>query len=131
MRLLRHLGAYGFVSAACVILNIVILIGGAFLGVHYVLSTLVSYVLCVLLGYVLHTRFSFQSTFTPASFAKYAAAMSVNIPSAVLAVWLLHDALRLPMFAAAPASTALLAALNYTLNCWAITGKMSIGSKSW
>lgn len=129
MKLARHLGAYGFVSAACVILNIAILIGGEFLGMHYVLSTLVSYVFCVLLGYVLHTHFSFQSTFTPASFTRYAAAMSVNLPSAVFAVWLLHDVLQMPMFAAAPASTVLLTVLNYILNRWAITGKMSIGSK--
>ena len=129
MALLRHLGTYGFVSAVCVILNIVILVGGDCLGMHYVLSTIISYVFCVLLGYVLHTHFSFESAFSPASFIRYAAAMSVNLPSAVFAVWLLHDMLQIPMFAAAPAATILLTVLNYILNRWAITGKMSIGSK--
>lgn len=129
MTLASHLGTYGFVSAACVILNIAILVGGDFLGMHYVLSTLVSYIFCVLLGYVLHTHFSFESAFTPASFIRYAAAMSVNLPAAVLAVWLLHDVLRIPMIAAAPAAAFLLTVLNYILNRWAITGKMSIGSK--
>lgn len=129
MTLVRHLGTYGFVSAACVVLNIVILIGGEFLGMHYVVSTLVSYIFCVLLGYALHTQLSFQSTFTAASFARYAAAMSVNLPSAIFTVWLIHDVFQMPMFAAAPASTILLTVLNYILSRWAITGKISIGSK--
>lgn len=130
MTIVRHLSVYAFVSAVCVLLNLVILIGGDFLGVHYVLSTFISYVICVVIGYALHTRFSFRSQVSSSGFLRYAAAMGINVPSALVALWLLHDLFRIPMVVAAPVSTAVLALINYVLNRWAITGKMHLGIES-
>lgn len=119
-----RIGAHGVISASCAFLNVVMLVIGDAVGLNYVSSTILSFVICVLFGYPLHSRFTFGSSLTVARLMRYSAAMSVNLPGALVIMWLLHNRFSLPIVAAAPTCTLMLATINFFLNRWAITDKV-------
>ncbi|WP_408589306.1 GtrA family protein [Novosphingobium sp.] len=111
---------YFFVAAGCLLLHNAIVIAGDALGQPLWLSMLVSFVIVNSVGYMGHCRVTFRAPATPIGFVRYAAAMSTNAPAAYALIWLLHDAVGLPMVLAAPAASALMLAINYLLSRWAI-----------
>jgi putative flippase GtrA len=117
----RRAGRFGAVSALCSALNILVLTLGEQAGLHYALSTLLSFALCVVVGYAGHARFSFDQNITKTGFARYVAAMLMNIPVSLIALWLLYDIARLPMLLAAALATAVTIIYNYVSSRWAIT----------
>lgn len=116
----RHLVSYGVIGAICAALHTLILIGGDALGLHFTLLVTVSFVACVITGYLLHCSFTFQIAPQPAEFARYAAAMTLNYPLTLAIIWLAHDQMGLPMLIAAPASTIILTAYNFVSSRWAV-----------
>ena len=118
--MMRQIGPYGVIAGSCALLNVAILIAGDGLGVSLPLSTAVSFMSCVIVGYALHSRFTFGRTPTAASFFRYASAMALNYPLSLFAVWSFRDLLGMPMMIAAPASTIALVAYNFLSSRWAI-----------
>lgn len=116
----RQLGPYVLIAALCAGLNICIMIAGDAAGLHYVISTALSFGVCVLTGYLLHCRWTFRTVPRKEAFARYTIAMSVNYPLSLVSVWALYDNAGLPMMVAAPLSTAIAVALNFALSRWAI-----------
>jgi putative flippase GtrA len=57
---------------------------------------------------------------TLAGLARYTAAMLLNLPLSIGGIWVLHGALRLPMWLASPLVTAFLFAWNYVATHWAV-----------
>jgi putative flippase GtrA len=96
------------------------MIAGDLLGVHYLASSAVSFVLVVLWGYALHARFTFQAPMSSASLIRYAVAMASNYPLSVALLFVLCDLVGLPMAVAAPVVTAILFAWNFAAARWAI-----------
>jgi putative flippase GtrA len=121
MALLRQFGPYGVIAAICAGLNLAALIAGDAIGLHYAVSTTVSFVACVIVGYSLHCRFTFATVPSLAGLARYTAAMALNYPLAIGAIWLFHDLLACPMILAAPASTLVLTVYNFLSSRWAMT----------
>ena len=111
---------YVLVGALCAGLYNVIMIAGDAVGVHFVASTCVAFVVNVLVGYTLHCRFTFSEPMTWRGLARYTAAMLLNLPLSFAGIWLLHGVLKLPMWAAAPLVTAFLFAWNYVATHWAV-----------
>ena len=121
---LRPLGdrrvRYLIVGALCAAVHNGIMIGGAALSLHYALTSAISYTVVVLLGFALHTRFTFAEQPQLRAFAKYAGGMALNYPIWVVLMFLLNDLGRMPMLFASPVGTGLMLIWNFAVSRWAI-----------
>jgi len=115
-----HRLRYLIVGAVCAGAHNAIMIGGAALGAHYAVSSAVSYAIVVLIGFLLHSRFTFSVTARWGSFARYAAGMLLNYPIWVALMFLFCDVARLPMTIAAPLGTVVMLVWNFAVSRWAI-----------
>ena len=118
-----HLGPYALIAGTCAILNVAVMILGDRAGLHYAVSTAISFCLCVLVGYALHSRFTFVVAPSISGLRRYTAAMALNFPLALVSMWLFHDLLEVAIGPAAVASTAALTAYNYLSSRWAIAAR--------
>lgn len=116
----RPVFAYGAVSAICLALHNVVMIGGDKLGWPYLLSILVSFSLSSVTGYVLHSLATFGEPVSMRRFLRYAMAMTANIPLVFITIWIWHDLANLAMVWASPISTICMIAVNFLLSRWAI-----------
>ncbi|MBX9925438.1 MAG: GtrA family protein [Hyphomicrobiaceae bacterium] len=117
----RHTPArYLIVGLACALLHNAILIGLDRLAVHYIVSSAVSFVACVAVGYLLHTRYTFSVAAGLASLWRYTVAMAANLPLSIGLLFAMVDVLSIPVVVAAPATTILMFAWNYLASRWAI-----------
>lgn len=116
----RILGPYGIIAGLCVLAHLGILVGGEELGLHFVVSTTISFIVCVIIGYCLHSQFTFKQAKSFRSFLFYTMAMSLNYPLSILAVWFFNQFLQQQMIIAAPASTLALTLYNFFSSKWAI-----------
>jgi putative flippase GtrA len=117
---IRAVPRYLVVGATCAGLHNVIMITGDFLGLHYVASTLVSFVIVSLCGYRLHSTFTFDRALSMSSLWRYALAMAVNLPGSIALMFVFCDLAGLPVAAAAPATTVILFLWNFAMSHWAI-----------
>jgi putative flippase GtrA len=106
---------YAAVAAVCAITHNIVLIASELLAAPTYAGVGASFIIVVAIGFWLHGRFTFRSRYTLRSFARYAAAMSVNAPVLLALLYLLHDFGGMPMAMAAPAATVFTAALNFLL----------------
>jgi putative flippase GtrA/SAM-dependent methyltransferase len=121
-------GRYLVVGAVCAGLNNVILIGLDQIGVHYVVSSLVSFVVVVAVGYGLHSTFTFRVRRGLSTLILYAAAMAANYPLLVVMLFVLVDLARLPVFIASPMATVVLFGWNFFASRWAINKGQDVAS---
>jgi putative flippase GtrA len=113
---------YLVVAGTCALLHNVVLIGFDAVEIDYVTACVVSFVLVATVGYLLHSRFTFPETPTVAGMVRYSWAMSANLPLSIVAIFVLHTLIELPMVVAAPLSVVILVSVNYALTRWAILG---------
>lgn len=111
---------YLIVGGLCALVHNAIMIGGAALRLHYAASTVVSYVVVVVLGFLLHARFTYSAQPTLKGFGLYAAGAAMNYPFWLLLMFLLYDLGGLPMAIASPLGTVVLTAWNFFVSRWAI-----------
>jgi putative flippase GtrA len=111
---------YGFVAGICLAIHNAIVIAGDAAALPLLASVLVSFAVVVVVGYVLHSRLTFEQTLNWPRFQRYALAASVNIPLAFATLWFWSVALALPMIWASPIATVCTVLLNYLLFRWAI-----------
>ena len=114
-------GRFFTVGLLCALLHNAIMIAGDWVGLHYVASSLVSFAIVVAVGYWLHSGWTFPGAArgrTP--FARYALTMAANLPLSIAGMFVLVDLAGLPVSAAAPAVTVLLAAFNFVGGRWAL-----------
>lgn len=121
----RNLVSYGLIAALCAGLHLAILVIGDALGLHFTVLVTASFVVCVIVGYLGHCRFTFGVAPRLAELGRYTLAMTANYPLTLAIVWLLHDRLGLPMLIAAPASTVLLTAYNFLSSRWAVAHSLA------
>jgi putative flippase GtrA len=117
----RSLIGYAMVSGLCWLISNAILIASDRANFPLSLSIGLSYMLVVVIGYLLHSWISFRQALSLPAFGRYALAMSLNIPLAFAAIWLLRDAVGLPMLWAAPLATGCTTAINFVLSRWAVS----------
>lgn len=111
---------FALTGGICAVLNIAVLLVGEFLGMHYAASVTASFVICVLVGFLLHCRFTYSTAPDLTGFLRYTSAMALNFPLSLLVLWLFHDIIGLAMLSAAVASTGALSAYNLIGSRWAI-----------
>ena len=111
---------YG-VGLACALLHNAIMIAGDWLGAHYAVSSVASYIIVVLFGYCLHTAWTWPGTPRAGmSLARYAATMAANLPLFVAGMYLFVDLAALPVPIASPLVTVILMAFNFVAVRWAL-----------
>lgn len=120
------------VGLTCAALHNAILIGLDRFAVHYAVSSAVSFVIVVMVGYLLHTAFTFRAPRNISAFARYAVAMAANYPLIVALLFLMVTFGGLPVPIAAPAGTLILFGWNYISSRWAIVrhgaSKLALGA---
>jgi putative flippase GtrA len=112
---------YLVVAAICMITHNLIVIGGDAAGLYMPVAVCISFCVVVLLGFVLHSRYTFAVKGDGRSLLRYTAAMALNLPLNILLLWLLFDLMRWPMIIASPVATLVLLAVNFFASRWAIT----------
>jgi putative flippase GtrA len=109
------------VGLLCALLHNAIMIGGDWLGLHYVASSFVSFAIVVLVGYWLHSSWTFPAAQRGGmSFARYTLTMALNLPLSLAGMFVLVDLAGLGVPLAAPAVTVMLAAFNFVGGRWAL-----------
>jgi putative flippase GtrA len=117
-------GRFFSVGLLCALLHNAIMIGGDWLGLHYVASSFVSFAIVVLVGYLLHSAWTFPGAQRGAmSFAKYTLTMALNLPLSLAGMFVLVDLAGLGVPLAAPAVTVMLAAFNFVGGRWALRAR--------
>jgi putative flippase GtrA len=121
----RNLFSYGMIAALCAGLHLAILVLGDAMGLHFALLVTLSFIACVIVGYFLHCRFTFEIAPTLPELGRYTVAMTANYPLTLACVWLAHDRFGMPMVIAAPLSTVLLTAYNFLSSRWAVAHSLA------
>jgi putative flippase GtrA len=118
----RSVPRYLLVGLTCALLHNTVMIGSDLLGIHYVVSSLISFVIVVICGFALHSCFTFERRPSAKSFFRYAGGMATNFPASIVLMFLFCDVAGLSVPVATPLATVLLVAWNYLTTRWAITG---------
>ena len=118
------LGRFFSVGLLCALLHNAIMISGDRLGLHYVASSFVSFAILVLVGYWLHSSWTFPDAQRGGmSFARYTLTMALNLPLSLAGMFVLVDLAGLGVPLAAPAVTVMLAAFNFVGGRWALRAR--------
>jgi putative flippase GtrA len=119
-------GRFFTVGLACALLHNAIMIGGDWAGLHYVASSFISFAIVVLVGYWLHSAWTFPGAERGGvTFARYALTMALNLPLSLAGMFVLVDLVGLGVPIAAPTVTVLLAAFNFIAGRWALRVRQS------
>lgn len=113
---------YGIISATCLLAHNAIMIGADAMGFSIWKGLAISFACIVVLGFGLHSRFTFRQPFNVKAFGRYAFAMAANIPLSYVTLWLCHVWLHIPMILASPLASGLMLLVNFFLAHWAILG---------
>lgn len=117
----RQIPRYTFVAILCVLLHNSILIGMDALGANIFWCQTASAAVLLPVGFWLQSYVTFQCARSWGGFFRYSAALLTNFPVALVALWVTRDLLSLPMWAAAPFSSATLFCWNYLASSWALS----------
>ena len=118
---LRRIPRYTLVAIFCALIHNMILIGMDALGATVLLCQVASAAVLLPLGFWLQSYVTFRCERSWSGFLRYSAALITNFPIALVVLWLVRDELALPMWAAAPASSAALFCWNYLTSNWALS----------
>jgi len=119
-------GRFFTVGLACALLHNAIMIAGDWAGLHYVVSSLISFVIVVLVGYWLHSGWTFPGAERGrVTLARYTLTMALNLPLSIAGMFLFVDLLGFTVPIAAPTVTVLLAAFNFVAGRWALRVRQS------
>jgi putative flippase GtrA len=114
------------VGFVCALAHNAIMIVGDWMGLHYALSLVFSFLIVVVLGYRLHSGWTFREAVrTRASFGRYALVASANYPASLAGRFVFVDLLNFSVPVASPVVTVMLFALNFAGNRWALRADQS------
>lgn len=119
---------YGLVASVCMITHNVVMIAGDGIGLAWPLAVAISFGIVVLIGFVLHSRYTFSVGGDVRALFRYTLAMASNLPLTILLFWLLVDQLAWPMAVAAPVATVVMLAVNFFASRWAIVPRRQHGA---
>ena len=117
---------YLVVAAICMVTHNLIVIGGDAAGLAMPVAVTISFCLVVLLGFALHSRYTFSVKGDLKSLGRYTAAMALNLPFNIALLWLLSELTHWPMDIRSPVATVVMLAVNFFASRWAIAGRGSV-----
>jgi putative flippase GtrA len=113
------------VGLACAVLHNAIMIAGDWGGLHYALSLVISFVIVVVVGYLLHSGWTFAAERSRASFGRYVLIALGNYPVTLAFMFVFVDLVGLSVPLASPLVTLLMFVANFAGNRWALRGQSS------
>lgn len=119
---------YSVVSGICLAIHNAVMIATDFLGANLWQAVLLSFCVVVIVGFLLHSRYTFRTERSWRGLGRYTMAMSLNIPLALLATGFWHEILQLPMILAAPLATVIMMIFNFFASRWATQPKRTTDS---
>jgi len=109
------------VGSACALLHNAIMILGDWIGLHYAVSLVFSFAVVVVVGYWLHSGWTFRGAIrSGSSFGRYILVASANFPMSLAGMFAFVDVLGFSVPVASPIVTVLLFAANLLGNRWAL-----------
>jgi len=124
-----HVPRYVLVGGFCAGLYNVFMIAADWAGVGYVAATVVAFAGLVLIGYVLHCRFTFSERMSIRGLVRYTAAMLLTLPLSLAVMFALKGVIHLPMWAASPLLTVVMFAWNFLATRWAVVTRVLMRKK--
>lgn len=115
-RTLRYTG----VGAICAALNNVLIIGGSFLGVGFVVTSVFAFVVVTPLGYFMHTNFTFRRSPSVGNLLRFYSTTASGFPVFIVLMSIFCNGFGTPVFIATPLATVALYFWNYALAHWAV-----------
>ena len=113
------LARYLTVGVACMLLHIAIMIAGDAVGLHYVVSSVISLVVVTAFGYALHSKWTYpQAERGRASFTRYIVIVGSNFPLSLAGLFVFVDLLGVSVPIAAPVVTVFLVGFNFVASRW-------------
>jgi len=113
------LARYLTVGLACTLLHIAIMIAGDAVGLHYVVSSVVSLVIVTAFGYGLHSSYTYpQAQRGATSFTRYLILVGSNFPLSLAGLYVFVDLLGIRVPISAPAVTVILVGFNFVASRW-------------
>lgn len=113
--------AYISVSGCCFLGHNATMIVAERLYAALWLAVLLSFVIIVTFGYILHSLFTFKQPLSLYAFGRYTLGMLLNIPLTYVTTGFWYHWLEVPMLVAAPLASCCMIALNFFLSRWAIS----------
>jgi len=123
MKTLDTAARYTIVGLICAVVHTAIVAAAGHRHLHYMFGCLLSYCVVVVLGFALHTAFTFRSPPTNAAFRRYAMSMAANYPLMLVLLFVMCDLVGLPTISAAPIATVLLFIWNFVATRWAVASR--------
>lgn len=108
------------VGLGCALLHNAIMIAGDLAGLHYAASLTVSFVIVVLVGYWLHSGWTFATVRSGSSFRRYVLIALGNYPLSLAGLFVCVDLVGLSIPVASPIVTVVLFVVNFAGNRWAL-----------
>jgi putative flippase GtrA len=125
---LRLVSRFLTVGFACALLHNAIMLGGYWLGLHYAVSSVISFAIVVAFGYWLHSTWSFPNAERGRlPFARYAVIASANLPLSLAGMFAFVDLGGVSVPVATPLVTVLLVLFNFLGGRWAL----KVGGPLW
>lgn len=115
---------YSVVSGICFLLGATLIPAFASLGLHYAFATLAAFTIVALVGFILHSKWTYQVERSARGFVRYFSVMLLNLPLTVILIGLAHDFAQIPLTIAAPMTSILLFVWNYLAVRWAVVRKV-------
>ena len=126
------LGRFYTVGLACALLHNAIMIGGDWLGLHYVASSILSFAIVTSFGYWLHSMWTFPGVKRGGiPFARYVLTIAANLPLSIAGMFVFVDLAHLSVVLAAPVVTVFLAAYNFIGARWALRAGRAESGRQW
>jgi putative flippase GtrA len=111
---------FTLVGLVCAATHNVIVLAADRWAVHYAVSCVLSFIVVVVLGFLLHVRFTFQQQPSLDAFGRYAASMAANYPITLALLFAMCDLAHWPVMIAAPVATVAMMVWNFLASRWAI-----------
>ena len=111
---------YSVISAICLLLGTILIPLFSRTGLHYAVATFVAFLLVALIGFFLHSVWTFRVERTLASLVRYVSAMALNLPLMILLIAVGHDLLGLSVAVSTAIASAALFAWNFLAVRWAV-----------
>lgn len=117
---------YTFVGMVCALSNYVILLANDAAGGHYLVGTVIAFIVVTPIGYVLHSRFTLGEPFSFFALVRFTAAMAAAYPVSTGLLILLCSGLRLSVAIATPIAIAIMFVWNFAATHWSILPRIGL-----
>lgn len=115
------------VGGVCALLNNVAVIELVRNGFGSVTASVMAFGPVLLIGYALHSTFTFATHPTTVTFGRYTLAMLSNFPAWAALLYVFCDLLRVSVIVVAPGATVLIFLWNYASSRWAFLPRAAPG----